>query len=69
MKTKILGGLFIAATAMSLVSCSDFLDTTPTDSASDKVIWSKYEYAQLQANYLYSDVNSINVSATVQVAQ
>ena len=60
MKTKILGGLFIAATAMSLVSCSDFLDTTPTDSASDKVIWSKYEYAQLQANYLYSDVNSIN---------
>lgn len=45
---------------MSLVSCSDFLDTTPTDSASDKVIWSKYEYAQLQANYLYSDVNSIN---------
>ncbi len=60
MKTKILGGLFIAAIAMSLVSCSDFLDTTPTDSASDKVIWSKYEYAQLQANYLYSDVNSIN---------
>ena len=60
MNTKIFGSLFIAATAMSLVSCSDFLDTTPTDSASDKVIWSKYEYAQLQANYLYSDVNSIN---------
>ena len=60
MNTKIFGSLFIAATAMSLVSCSDFLDTTPTDSASDNVIWSKYEYAQLQANYMYEDLNLIN---------
>ena len=60
MKTKIFGSLFIAATAMSFVSCSDFLDTDPHDSASDKVIWSKYEYAQLQANYMYEDLNLIN---------
>ena len=45
MKTKILGCLFTTAAALSMVSCSDFLDTTPTDSASDKLIWSKYEYA------------------------
>ncbi len=60
MKTKIFGSLILAASAMSLVSCSDFLDTTPTDSASDKVIWSKYEYAQLQANFYYSYINSIS---------
>lgn len=46
---------------MSLVSCDDFLDTTPTDSVSDKIVWSKYEYAQLQANYMYEDVKLIGV--------
>lgn len=60
MKTKILGCLFTTAAALSMVSCSDFLDTTPTDSASDKLIWSKYEYAQLQANYMYEDLNLTN---------
>ena len=60
MKTKILGCLFTTAAALSMVSCSDFLDTTPTDSASDKLIWSKYEYAQLQDNYMYEDLNLIN---------
>ena len=60
MKTKILSCLFTTAAALSMVSCSDFLDTTPTDSASDKLIWSKYEYAQLQANYMYEDLNLIN---------
>ena len=52
------------AAAMPLVSCSDFLDTTPTDSASDKIIWSKYEYAQLQANYMYEDIQLIGVYGT-----
>ena len=62
MKTKILTScLLTALAAMSLVSCDDFLDTTPTDSASDKVIWSKYEYAQLQANYMYEDIKLIGV--------
>ena len=61
MKTNILGSLLITAVAsLSLASCSDFLDTTPTDSASDKLIWSKYEYAQLQANYMYEDLNLTN---------
>ena len=61
MKTNILGSLLITAVAsLSLASCSDFLDRTPTDSASDKLIWSKYEYAQLQANYMYEDLNLTN---------
>ncbi len=60
MKTKILGCLFTTAAALSMVSCSDFLDTTPTESVSDKVIWGKYENAQLQANYMYEDLNLIN---------
>lgn len=49
---------------MPLVSCDDYLDTTPTDSASDKLIWSNYEYAQLQANYMYEDVQYIGTYGT-----
>lgn len=60
MKTKIFGSLALAATVLALGSCSDFLDTTPTNSTSDKTIWSKYEYAQLHANYMYEDLNLIN---------
>lgn len=57
MNTKIFGSFLVAGAAMSLMSCSDFLDTTPTNSVSDKTIWSKYEYAQLHANYMYEDLN------------
>lgn len=60
MKTKISAFLLSAFAAFSLASCSDFLDTTPHDSASDKLIWSKYDYAKLQANYMYEDLNLIN---------
>lgn len=45
---------------MSFASCSDFLETTPTDSVSDMTVWSKYEYAQLHANYMYEDLNLIS---------
>ncbi len=64
MKTKFNKLFLMLAAAMPLVSCSDFLDTTPTDSASDKIIWSKYEYAQLQANYMYEDIQLIGVYGT-----
>lgn len=60
MNTKIFGSIIIAGAAMSLISCSDFLDTTPTDSVSDKTIWGKYEYAQLHANYMYEDLDYIS---------
>lgn len=61
MKTKFNILLLSLAVAMPLVSCDDYLDTTPTDSASDKIVWSKYEYAQLQANYMYEDIKLIGV--------
>ena len=64
MKTKLNILLLTLAAAMPLVSCDDYLDTTPTDSPSDKVIWSKYEYAQLRANYMYEDIKLIGVYGT-----
>lgn len=64
MKTKFNILLLSLAAAMPLVSCNDYLDTTPTDSASDKLIWSNYEYAQLQANYMYEDIKLIGVYGT-----
>ncbi|MGM9739417.1 MAG: RagB/SusD family nutrient uptake outer membrane protein [Candidatus Cryptobacteroides sp.] len=42
------------AVAVTAVSCSDFLDMTPTDSVSDKVIWENTENAEMAVNYLYS---------------
>lgn len=64
MKTKFNKLLLAFAVALPLVSCEDYLDTTPTDSVSDEVIWSKYEYAQLQANYMYEDIKLIGVYGT-----
>lgn len=64
MKTKFNILLLTLAATMPLVSCDDYLDTTPTDSASDKLIWSSYEYAQLQANYMYEDVQYIGTYGT-----
>ena len=47
---------YIAAVAVSVtaVSCSDFLDMTPRDSVSDKVIWESTKNAEMAVNYLYS---------------
>ena len=47
---------YIAAVAVSVtaVSCSDFLDMTPRDSVSDKVIWESTQNAEMAVNYLYS---------------
>lgn len=60
MNKRIFGYFLAAGAAMSLVSCNDFLDLTPTNSVSDKTIWSKYEYAQLHANYMYEDLDLIS---------
>lgn len=47
---------YIAAVAVSVtaVSCSGFLDMTPRDSVSDKVIWESTQNAEMAVNYLYS---------------
>ena len=37
----------------SLVGCNDFLDTTPHDSISDKVVWNDIHTATLYLNGFY----------------
>lgn len=45
MKTKVLSIILLGA-SLGLGSCSDYLDMTPTDRASDKLVWSKLDYAE-----------------------
>ena len=40
--------------AAGLTSCNDYLDMTPTDSVSDKIIWQTTENAEYGVNYIYS---------------
>ncbi|HJV77471.1 MAG TPA: RagB/SusD family nutrient uptake outer membrane protein [Paludibacter sp.] len=53
---KILSAVIIAC-SLSFMGCSDYLDLTPTDRASDKLIWSKPEYAELAVNDFYNSIN------------
>jgi hypothetical protein len=55
MKAKYLGLLLIGAMT-GLSSCNNYLDMTPSDSASDKLVWSNEEYANLAVNYFYADI-------------
>lgn len=55
----------------SLVGCSDwdsFLDTTPTGSVSDKLVWSKPEYAELNINSFYHIIDALGQFDTAQTA-
>ena len=52
MKTKRYYGAVLCA-ILVFQGCNDFLDMTPTDSASDKLVWSKVEYAELAINNFY----------------
>lgn len=52
MKNKIFGiALFL--TVASLIGCDDFLDTTPTDRISDKVVWQSEANVTLYINGFY----------------
>ena len=46
----------ILALGLSLgaFSCTSYLDMSPTDSVSDKLIWEKTENAEYHVNYLYT---------------
>ncbi len=44
----------IALAALLASSCNDFLDMTPTDSVSDKIIWQTTQNAEYGVNYIYS---------------
>lgn len=56
MKTKILSSILLGV-LLSLTACNDYLDMTPTDKASDKLIWSKLDYAEQAVNSFYHDIN------------
>lgn len=63
--------LALVLLAVSLVGCSDwdsFLDTTPTDSVSDKLVWSKPEYAELNINSFYHIIDALGQFDTAQTA-
>ena len=46
-------------------SCTSFLDMTPTDSVSDKLIWETTENAEYHVNYLYSYVYDVLMNQCV----
>lgn len=57
MKAKYLSILF--AGMLGLSSCNDYLDMSPTDQASSKLVWSNTTYAQAAVNYYYKDIASL----------
>lgn len=60
MKMKNIYKLIITALmALGLSSCTSFLDMTPTDKVSDKVMWESTTNAEYHLNYLYSYVYDV----------
>lgn len=51
---------------MSAVSCSDFLDMSPTNGVSDKLVWSSVENAELAVNDYYRYIDYLSVFNTGQ---
>ncbi len=58
---KLYKGLLIAGAILGLSSCNDFLDMTPTDRVSDKVIWETTQTAEYSLNYYFSFIYSVAV--------
>lgn len=50
--------LLITGIAAASVSCNDFLDLQPTDAVTDRMMWSKPEYAELYVNSFYDYINN-----------
>ncbi len=51
---KIFIKIVAAAAAVGFFSCTPYLDMSPTDSVSDKLIWETTEDAEYHVNYLYT---------------
>ena len=49
--------ILITGIAAATVSCDNFLDLQPTDAVTDRMMWSKPEYAELYVNSFYSFIN------------
>lgn len=52
----------MAGAILGLSSCNDFLDMTPTDRVSDKVIWESTQTAEYSLNYYYSFIYDVAVN-------
>lgn len=59
---NIIKGILIAAISFGAASCSGFLDLTPPDRVSDKVIWENTQNAEYAVNYLYSYIYDVTAS-------
>ena len=57
--------LLSAVLALGLSSCTSFLDMTPTDSVSSKVMWENTQNAEYHVNYLYSYVYDVLMNQCV----
>lgn len=58
---KIFKGLLVIAASLGMASC-DFLDMTPPDRVSDKVIWENTQSAEYSINYLYSYIYDVTMN-------
>lgn len=65
MKTKIVG-LFLVGATLGMTSCNDFLDMTPKDSVSDKMMWTTVTTAEYAVNDLYKNFYYLSNFTTVQ---
>jgi len=52
--------------SLSFIGCSNYLDLTPTNKVSDKLIWSQSDLAELAVNDFY---NSINLYGSFDIKQ
>lgn len=59
---NIIKGILIAAISFNIASCSSFLDLTPPDRVSDKVIWENTQNAEYAVNFIYSYIYDLTVS-------
>lgn len=62
---KIIAGLFLMGASLGFTSCNDFLDMTPTNSVSDKGVWTSVTTAEYAVNYIYSYVYDVAVAQCV----
>ena len=65
--------ILIAGIAAAAASCNDFLDLQPTDAVTDRLMWSKPEYAELYVNSFYTYIHDYgqfydNASSAMQCA-
>lgn len=58
--------IFLLLIAVGMMGCEDMLDTTPTDRASDKIVWEKEEYITMYVNTFYAYIDRYGNFGTSQ---